>query len=247
MCQVAEISMILTMVLASAMVWNQVATTPRAFEVVSVKHAAAVSPTDQCLCETPGRIAYRSAPVKWILERAYRLQDPQIAGPPWMDTETFDIDAKLPEGATAADIPAMLQTMLAARFGLAAHPEKREISAFVLTVGKGGSKLTAPQDDFAFSWRQDKRGIHLRQRMTMDDLGYYLSTQMEKPVVNETGVDGTFAIALDFAPLTLQTRPDAVTPLPQALQEQLGLKLESGKRPVPVLVVDRMARVPTEN
>jgi uncharacterized protein (TIGR03435 family) len=154
------------------------------------------------------------------------MQTPQILAPAWFLTEIFDVDAKLPEGASAELVPAMLRELLAKRFEFAAHMEQREVSGFALVIGKGGSKLAPPQDGWDASWRQNKTGIHLRQRMSMDDLAYYLSTQLEKPVVNQTGLQGIFAVALDFGPLTLSSpkKVNIASPLPLAVEEQLGLR-----------------------
>jgi uncharacterized protein (TIGR03435 family) len=227
----------------------QVSSTPQAFEVVSVKRAAADPKGEQCLCEPMGRVAYRSAPLKWIVERAYHLQESQIVGAALLDDPTFDVDGELPEGATAAEIPAMLQAMLLSRFQLAAHSETREIASYALAVGKGGSKLAPPADDWAYSWKANKTGIHLRAKLNLDDLADYLSTQLEKPVVNDTGLQGVFAVSLDFAPMKISASPkvNLAPALPVAIEEQLGLKLEAGKRALPVLVIDSVAKMPTEN
>jgi uncharacterized protein (TIGR03435 family) len=170
--------------IAGVLALGQTSVEAPAFEVASVKRAVADPKVASCLCEPMGRVAYRGAPLEWIVERAYRMQNPQIAGPAWLDTESFDVDAKLPEGASAEQVPAMLQELLAKRFQFATHTEVRELQAFTLTIGKGGSKLVPPEDGWASGWRQTKTGIHLRQKMSMDELAYYLSTQVERPVVN---------------------------------------------------------------
>jgi len=158
------------------------------FEVASVRRAEPDPKLQACLCEPPGRVAYRAAPLKWIIERGIKLQDSQIDGPGWLDDTTFDIDAKLPEGASRADVPVMLRTLLQERFHLMAHVESRETSAFVLTIASGGTKLKPPADDWDYGWQQDKTGIHRRQRSDMKDLASYLSTQLDRPVVDETRI-----------------------------------------------------------
>ena len=204
-----------------------------------------------CLCEPPGRVAYRTAPLKWIIERGFKLQDSQIDGPGWLDDTTFDIDAKLPEGASREDVPVMLRTLLQERFHLMAHIESRETSALVLTVAPGGTKLKPPADDWDYGWQQDKTGIHLRQRTNMKDLASYLSTQLDRPVVDETRLDGVFAVKLDFAPNSLlirsESRADLAPALPDALLQQLGLKLESTKRQIETLFIAQIEKVPTAN
>jgi uncharacterized protein (TIGR03435 family) len=232
-----------------ALLISYVAFGQAAFEVASIKHAAPDPGVQACLCETTGRLAYRIAPLEWIIERAYNLQAPQIVGPDWLGDESFNIDAKLPAGASMEQAPAMLRTLLAERFQLAARTQKKEIPALVLTVAKDGPKLALAKDDPVVSWRADKAGIHLRQRMDISNLAYYLSAQLNRPVVNETGLEGIFAIKLDFAPemSSPKKKVDPLPSLPIAVQEQLGLKLEPGKRPVDVLIIDHIARAPIEN
>jgi uncharacterized protein (TIGR03435 family) len=224
---------------------------PLSFEVASVRRAQPDPKVQACLCEPPRRIAYRTAPLKWIMERGFKLQDSQIKGPGWLDEETFNVDATLPEGTSQEDVPLMLRTLLEERFHLAAHVENHEKSSFVLAIASGGTKLRPPPEDWEYSWRGDKTGIHLRQRSNMKDFASYLSTQLNSPVLDETGLTGVFAVKLDFAPDSLLARPksrDRLAPaLPDALLQQLGLKLESRKRQVETLVIDHIEKAPTAN
>ena len=224
---------------------------PLAFDVASVRAAKPDPKVQACLCEPPGRVAYRAAPLKWIIERGFKLQDSQIKGPGWLDDATFDIDAKPPEGASQEDVPAMLRTLLEERFHLVYQVENREMSAFVLTVASGGTKLKPPEDVEDYSWRRDKTGIHLRQRTNLKDLASYLSTQLGGPVVDETGLAGLFAVKLDFAPdgwlIRSKSRGGPAPTLPDALLQQLGLKLETKKRQMQTLVVNQIDKVPTAN
>jgi uncharacterized protein (TIGR03435 family) len=224
---------------------------PLVFEVASVRAAEPDPKVQACLCEPPGRVAYRAAPLKWIIERAFKLQDSQIKGPGWLDDATFDVTAKLPAAASREDVPLMLRAFLQDRFHLVSHVESREASTFVLTVASGGTKLKPPPDGWDYNWRQNKTGIHLRQRSNMKDLASYLSTQLDRPVVDETGLAGVFAVKLDFAPDSLlirsESRVDLAPALPDALLQQLGLKLESRKRQLQTLVIDQIEKVPTAN
>lgn len=221
------------------------------FEVTSVRRADPNPQVQACLCEPPGRVQYRKAPLRWIIERAFNLQDSLLKGPGWLDDAAFDIDAKLPEGASQGDVPIMLRALLAERFHLVVHTESADKASFVLTVASGGTKLKPPPEDWEYSWQANKTGIHLRQRCNMKDLAAYLSTQLDRPVVDETGLDGVFAVKLDFAPDLLLARPnqrdDLAPSLPDALLQQLGLKLESRKRQLQTVVIDQIEKVPTEN
>jgi uncharacterized protein (TIGR03435 family) len=241
----------------TTMSFTQPAATPLAFEVASIKHAESDPRVQACLCEPKGRVAYRMAPLKWVIERAYNLQGELIIGPDWLDRDLFDIDAKLPDGVSMDQLPVILQRMLAERFQLAAHTESRVVSSFALGISKGGSKLTPPPEGFGGEWRSNKNGIHMREQMSLDDLARYLAFQLEQPVTNETGLAGVFAVSLDFSPemsaamqqvKTAKTKAlNASPPLSEAIQEQLGLKLNALKRSMPALIIDHVAKVPTEN
>jgi uncharacterized protein (TIGR03435 family) len=223
---------------------------PLRFEVASVRQAAPDPRVQACLCEPPGRVAYRTAPLKWIVMRAFALQDPQIQGPAWLDSATFDIEATFPPGASPENLPEMLRALLRERFHLEAHTENRVMPSFVLKVAPKGTKLQAPKEGFEFSFQRNKTGIHLRQLTNMKDFAAYLSTQLDRPVADGTGLDGVYAVELDFAPDSL-ARPnkkvDSAPALPDALLQQLGLRLETGKAPAAVLVIDRVDKAPTEN
>ena len=238
-------------VLTTLTVVAQPSVSPLVFEVASVRRAEPDPKVQACLCEPPGRVEYRTAPLKWIIERGFKLQDSQIDGPGWLDDTTFDIDAKLPKGASREDVPVMLRALLEERFHLMPRVESREASVFVLTTSSGGTKLKPPADDWVYGWHQDKTGIHLRQRTNMRDLASYLSMQLEGPVVDETRLEGVFAVQLDFVPNNLLVRSegggDLAPALPDALLQQLGLKLESRKRQIETLVIAQIDKVPTAN
>jgi len=103
----------------------------------------------------PGRIHYPMVTVRFVLTKAYGVNDYQIVGPDWLDRDRFDIDATMPAGTTMGQFRTMLQNLLADRFKMASHKETREFSGFSLVVGKGGPKLkesadlSAPNDDGA--------------------------------------------------------------------------------------------------
>jgi uncharacterized protein (TIGR03435 family) len=130
-----------------------------AFEVASVKTAQdpgrvpSVCPLD---C-TPGermtvvdlRVDVRFMSLRKLLLTAYRLKNYQLSGPDWMQTRRFDILAKMPDGASKDEIPAMLQVLLAERFRLAFHRESRELPVLGLVVGRNGPKLKEAEGDAA--------------------------------------------------------------------------------------------------
>ena len=225
------------------------ATAPVTFEVTSIKHAEfRPGGAPPCMCEPAGRIAYRLTPLKSIIQRAYKLQDLQIEGPEWLMTERFDVDAKIPEGATPAQVPATFQAMLAERFKLSAHFVEKERSGFVLTVGPDGHKLAIAKGG-GYSMPKDETGYHLRGTLTAGTLADVLSQNLQRPVVDETGLEGPFSVKLDFAP---DLPSDAVEvapaqPLRAAMLQQLGIKMDTRKLPVKILVIDHIERTPSGN
>lgn len=97
---------------------------------------------------SPGRLS-GTATLKALLIRAYELKEYQIAGPDWMGSERYEIDAKVPEGAGKEQVPSMLQALLAERFHLEARRESRELPIYALVTAKNGPKFkeTAPEAD----------------------------------------------------------------------------------------------------
>ncbi len=98
--------------------------------------------------DDPGQITYSGMSMRNLLVNAYGVKTYQISGPSWIDSERFDIVAKLPTGATKDDLKLMLQNLLAERFKLTLHREKKELPMFALVVGKNGPKMKeSPPDD----------------------------------------------------------------------------------------------------
>ena len=140
------------------MVWTASAQTgdaPTTFEVASVKPAAPImggmirvrmaggpgSPD-------PGQINYSNVTLKNVLMSAYNVKGYQISGPSWLESERFDIVAKVPKGATKEEFRVMLQNLMAERFKLKLHRESKELPIYALVVGKNGVKMKeTPKDD----------------------------------------------------------------------------------------------------
>lgn len=172
-------------------------------------------------------------------------RDYQLSGPGWLDTEMFDIVATFPSGSGRPAMLAMLQHMLADRFGLQAHYETKELQAYVMTVAKGGSKLkpnTSTTDDGAFIYSAD----HVTFRaITMTGLTNRLSGDffhLDRPVVDHTGLKGAYDFTLNWSAKD-PTGPSLFT----AIEEQLGLRLATEKLPFRILIVDSINRASTAN
>jgi len=265
---------------------------PVTFEAVSVKPAQRMTPG----LRVAGSQVTGIASMKALVRSAYNLHTYQISGPAWIESERYEIAAKLPEGATKEQVPAMLQAMLAERFGLVAHRESRELPVYSLVVAKGGAKLkaSAPGEDGRGAPRL-VRGANgypelapgteaprtyqvvlggsdgllyklWARRETMAQLADRLSSQLNRAVVDRTGLEGGFDFALSWTmdaaggmvprteppPDEIEMYGSAVLTDPglslfKAIESQLGLKLEVGKGAIEMLVLDKVEKVPTGN
>jgi uncharacterized protein (TIGR03435 family) len=193
---------------------------------------------------------------------AYGLKQYQISGPQWIQTTGFNIEAKAPSGATKEQLKPMLQALLAERFRLAVHHETRDLPVFALVIAKNGPKLAVAKDPEdgggAFGpWEGNARWKATNQ--TMRRVAEFLSPLLPRPVVDQTGLAGIFDFTLTWTPEYPMVRiapkaPGADTTIPdpaptifQAVQDQLGLKLEPRTALLEILVVDHVEKIPTEN
>jgi uncharacterized protein (TIGR03435 family) len=197
-----------------------------------------------------GRLRITNEPVRLLIRLAFRLQDAQIVGgPAWIETDRYDIEAKtaLPEKIRPDHVGPLMQSLLADRFNLKFHRETQEMKVYALVVAKDGPKLKPPTEGEA-SGANTSGGPHkshlIATATTMEVLAGYVGNRLNRIVVDKTGLKDSFDFTLDWAP---DEAPDSlVPPLITALREQLGLRLETQKVPVEVLVIDGIAR-PSDN
>jgi uncharacterized protein (TIGR03435 family) len=253
----------------------------------------------------PGRVNYMFSTIRDLLVNAYDVKRYQISGGPgWVDSERFDIVAKVPEGATREQVRVMLQNLLAERFKLALHRETKELPMYALVVsgkgsrlkpstatetssppplppppGKGGLKIGAdgcPEMPPVPSGRAGNFMIMtpsgacmISNGQTLEGLATQLSNQFDRPVIDQTGLKGKYDFKLRYDPAStpggrggpmmgamvkdggppdrIVAEGDQPPAIFNALQEQLGLKLEAKKGPVELLVIDHVEKTPTEN
>ncbi len=193
-----------------------------------------------------GRLKITNYSLKTLIRRAWNMQNDQIiGGPGWLDTERFDIEASTgrPEKIDFPQLKTLLQALLADRFHLKTHTETRDLTCYSLLVESGGPKLREHTGNPGTSVN-DNLGSE-RSQMTADNVSMllfadYLGDRLDRVVVDKTGLQGGFNFKLEWAP------QEAVNPTGAsifgALREQLGLRLESQKNPVQVLVVDSAER-----
>jgi bla regulator protein blaR1 len=237
----------------------------QSFEAASIKPSQPASADRQIIgFQTPGggrggRLNTFSTTLRMLITYAYNVKDFQVSGGPgWANSETFDIVAKGDGNSTPPQLRLMLQTLLKDRFKLALRHESKDAPIYELVVAKGGSKI---QED-TLSDRQrigmTGAGKVVAQRASMAMFAELLGRLSGRPVVDKTGLPSTYTFKLDWTPevgeegLPGPARPDVVPPdsngpsLFTALQEQLGLRLQSAKGPVESLVIEE-AEKPTEN
>ena len=256
----------------------------------------------------PTRIRFTNASLAQIVARAWDIQSYQLTAPDWLDQERFDIDAKIPDGATKEQANIMLQNLLAERFHMVVRHGSKEFQGYELVVGKGGHKLKqSSPEDAAFDQSQprpmtapppppplgpggrmapaklDRPGLMVMMRMspkgavtqmnaraqTITQLLNMIARQLNRPVNDGTGLTGKYDFQLEFSgdtpmgmggmlppppaggginpPSSADSPEDLAPALPTALQQQLGLRLESKKIPLPTVTVEKADKAPTEN
>ncbi len=212
----------------------------------------------------PARIRVINATLKFCVEVAWDVKDFQVSGAAGgIDSDRFDIDAVAAKPFEKGEMRLMLQALLAERFALKVRKDTQEKSGFALVVQKSGPKLPPAEEDKSILFSRAPGGdITLSARsVSMTQLAGALSSNLGAIVVDRTGLEGVFNASLQWTPdpsnrlLTGKNGeplpPPASDEVPgpsifTALPEKLGLRLESRKVPVEVIVIER-AEHPTAN
>jgi len=237
---------IATVAIALIVGWSIEGQSAERFEVASVR----ISPPSgigKTSWSDPGGHMFTATniPLRILIQMAYEVDEKQISGEDLCGSEQYDVAAKPETGIlTPERLRPMLVSLLAERFGLVTHRETKTVSGYALVTAKGGSKLRA-SDASRAARSAIFRGRIIGQGADMVLLASMLGRPLDVPVVDKTGLKGIYEIDLKFAP-----EDGADSSLPSiftAIQEQLGLRLESQKVPMQMLVIDRCQRVPMEN
>jgi uncharacterized protein (TIGR03435 family) len=220
------------------------------FEVASVRPAAPAQNGGRASA-SGDRVSYINTTLANLLYRAYRVQFYQIDGPPWIRTERYDVIAKAPDNTPKDQIPLMLQALLADRFKLKVHRETRELQVYALIFVKESPKLEKLESDAIGGVDLAADGRRRFLRTSMEQLVLYLTSMSGRPVLDRTNLAGAYNFPLDLsmeeagginASASAIQRPSIFTSV-----QELGLKLESRKAPVEMIVVDGGVKTPTEN
>ena len=199
--------------------------------------------------------------LKSLIANAYGVRPDQISGgPDWIDSNRYDIEAKVvaangstPQPIAREERSLMLRSLLADRFKLAVHNETKEAPIYELVVAKNGPKLQPAKPDQPTRMTMGGSGKATMEVDQISALIYQLSLQVGRPVVDKTGLTGKYDIKLEW---TRDPGPDSEDAASTdasagpsifiAVQEQLGLKLNSTKGPVDTLIIDH-SEPPTPN
>lgn len=219
------------------------------FEVATIKTELSEGPATVQISH--GRLTIRNYRLSGFIQLAYGVQFQRIVAADWVKTIRYSISAKASSDETTQDeLMQMLQTLLAERFRLSLHHETREVSAFILTIGKNGPRMR-PSLGEGVMILESSPGRTVFKMTSMANLAGVLSST-GTPVIDLTGLAGRFDFTLDYGPYIDQI--DARNEMAArnaarlvAVERQLGLKVDMKKAPIEMLVVDHAERVPTDN
>jgi uncharacterized protein (TIGR03435 family) len=208
------------------------------FEAASIHPNASSAEGSVIDFEDTGLLRASNVSLKMLMRSAYSVQDDQIiGGPKWLDLDRYDIEAKTGHPIQGKDEKAFLQHLLADRFQLKLHTEKRELPVYRLAVAKNGP-LVKPSQSNSSQIRTSRNPGHNEitvVRISIHQFAGMLGRFVGRTVQDATGMTGDYDFTLTWDPEgTSATVPSLFT----ALQEQMGLRLESGKAIMDVLVVD---------
>lgn len=199
-----------------------------------------------------GSLTLSNVTLAECLQFAYGIQSrEQLAGPDWIGSREvrFDIVAKTAADTDLETARRMLQTLLADRIKLSVHREPRPISFLALVPAKNGPKLVVASSPAGGTPNTQLRGRITGTQMPMPVLASLLSRFERQLVIDRTGLTGAYQFKLEWTPDDRAATGDAPAgpTLFTALEEQLGLRLESRREPLDVIVVDRAEKIPTGN
>jgi len=265
---------VLLLCFQTAVAFCQAATDGPKFEVADVHSSPH---TNQLVVRGPftssDRYELRWATMLDLIRIAYNVDPERVSGgPSWLEMDRFDVLAKPPSGSSTEARRQMLQALLAERFGLAIHNDSKPVPAYGLTVAKsgklkeadasgesgcnfavqnapsgppaGGGPITLPV--IAYTCKNTTMAAFAAGMLSLAGAGQYFNNRL---VVDQTKLEGAWDFSFRFTPkfpAGIQTTGEVI-PLFDALDQQLGLKLEAATVPMPAIVVDRVNRKPTEN
>jgi uncharacterized protein (TIGR03435 family) len=231
------------------------------FEAASVKQSNSQNQPSS-FQTSPNGVTITSYRLQFLIPSVYNVPVYAVSGAPdWLSSNRYDIIARAPQGSSKEQLGRMLQQLLVDRFQLKFHREQKDLPVYVLLPAKDGPKVKVekhdqpePNDGHVGAGRGQVHA-HMISSATLAEV---LSLYLDKPVLDQTGIDGTFNVELTWTPDATERTPGPPQPdapagnlqgpsLIAALQEQLGLRLAAQRSPVQMFVIDHIDPVPTEN
>jgi uncharacterized protein (TIGR03435 family) len=245
-------------------VCGQTSNKPQSFEIADV-HESAPSALASLSGGVPrgGRYELRNATMVDLVRTAYDVTDDKVVGgPTWVGADRFDVIAKTPPNVTAENARQMLQALLADRFGLKVHNDSRPLPVYVLTLGKGKHKMKEA-DGGPGGGCQPQQGSppqpgvipyiqascrNLTSAAIAENLRQMAGGYLDHPVVDSTKLEGAFDFDIKWTGRgqLAAAGADGIS-IFDAVDKQLGLKLELQQMAMPVIVIDSANRKPTDN
>jgi uncharacterized protein (TIGR03435 family) len=278
--------------------YGQTPATRLEFEVASVKPSPPMTPGSNVSAGVHidgAQVRCTMLALKDYIAIAYQLKHHQVVGPEWIAGERYDVVAKIPEGTKREQLPEMLQHLLADRFQMKSHREKRDFPVYAVVVGKGPLKLRESEPDpppaegtdpakapVSVNATGGRGGTTINfgngrsftiadnkfvgKKLPISGFAETLARFTDRPVIDASELKGTYDFEMEFSPEDFRAMmvrsaiaagvmlpPEAMKALEAsgdslfAAVQALGLRLDSRKAPIDVLVVDSVLKVPTEN
>jgi uncharacterized protein (TIGR03435 family) len=227
-----------------------------AFDAASIKlHKSGPAPEGanrESIEAQPGSLTMRNVNLLSCVRWAYGLREYEVSGPAALTDEKYDILARADSRVPLAHVAEMLQVLLAERFQLRAHREKKERPVYVLALAKSGPKVQqADPGGNTAMFRRDGSFVFRSRSMQQfaDDLSGL--ARVDRPVLDHTGIPGVFDFSLKFGDTGEEMKRvlndgDGAS-LFTLIQEQLGFNVEAKKAMIDMLVVDHVEKAPAEN
>jgi uncharacterized protein (TIGR03435 family) len=231
------------------------------FQAASVKLNPQSGSIPASLSVAGNRYRATGVPLRRLIMEAYNLRDWQLTGgPSWISSDQWDVEAVAADGTPIlffnpedpnrpTEGSLMMQSLIENRFQFKFHRDVKKLPAYELTVTRSGPKFKRSIDQQSPAGRLGRGEIDV-QAQPFATFAYYLSRFLDRTLINKVDLTGLYDIKLQWNPdLKTEVEASTVSDKPSiftALQEQLGLKLDSGKAPVQVIVIDSVQK-PSQN
>lgn len=197
---------------------------------------------------TSGRLTCSSQALRSLIQEAYSVNEWQVSGPSWIDSEVYQLVATMPQETTRVTARLMLRTMLSERFKLVLHTEEKLIPVYALVEAKGGLKLRQAEKTGTYSQKVGG-GKFTARGMPLANFAGFLTSIVERPVIDMINSPNVYDFELEWTPDYEINRAGVHRDrgILGVLEKQAGLRLEPRKSPFQILVIDSAERIPTEN